>query len=110
MKITRKINGITVDIELTVGELNAAYYEAQENFDRADIDYHLENYEGNPAQFEEEFGVSLETFRAECLPYAGERLRRWIERYEDYNDYMWDAREDSVADAAKWYLESRKSA
>ena len=48
---------------------------------------------------------------ARVHPLCGRgRLRRWVERYEDHNDYLWDAREDAVADAAKWYLESRKSA
>lgn len=110
MKITRIINGTTVEIELTRAELNTAYWEAQQNFDREDVDFHLENYDDDPDQFERELGISLETFRANCLPYAGERLRRWIERYEDHNDYMFDARESAIMDAAKHYLDTQKSA
>lgn len=110
MKITREINGVPVEIELTPAELGIAYFEAQIMYDQSEIDYHLEEYEDDPVQFERDFGLSLKTFRANCIPDAGKRLRRWLERYEDSCSCMWDAREESVHDAAKAFLNAQKSA
>ena len=111
MKITRKINGIPVDIELTDGELCSAYWEAQEKFDVADIDYWLEDYFDCPEDFAAQFGLGLDEFRENCMGFAGQMLRKYIERNEDAcSDATFIAREDAVRTAAEHYLDERKSA
>lgn len=110
MKIYREINGTSVEIELTADELCKAYFEAQENFDVADIDYFLEDYFDDPASFEQEFGISMEVFRKNCMEFAGQMLRKYIERNEDVSDACWNARNAAVETAAEHYLDSLKSA
>ena len=52
MKITREINGIPVEIELTFDELHQAYFEIQDIFDYQDvIDYIALNYEDYEKEF-----------------------------------------------------------
>lgn len=109
MKIYREINGTSVEIELTVEELHNAYYEAQDKFDVADIDYFLEDYFDDHASFEEEFGISMEVFRENCMEFAGQMLRKYIERNEDCSDAQWNARNDAVRTAAEHYLEAHKA-
>lgn len=110
MKIYREINGTSVEIELTADELCKAYFEAQEKFDVADIDYFLEDYFDDPASFEEEFGLSMDDFREHCMDFAGKMLRKYIERNEDCADAQWNARNAAVETAAEHYLDSLKSA
>lgn len=52
MKITREINGIPVEIELTWEELHQAHFEMQDVFDYQDvIDYISSNYEDYEKEF-----------------------------------------------------------
>ena len=60
MKITREINGQTVEFELTGYELLDAYLEQEFNGDRLDMLEYLSEYD--EADFEEEYGDRVTTF------------------------------------------------
>lgn len=108
MKIYREINGTSVEIELTEDELYKAYLEAQREFDVDAVDYFLEDYFDDPASFEQEYGINMETFRENCMEFAGTMLRKYIER-EDCSDAQWITLDNAVKTAAEHYLEAHKA-
>lgn len=60
MKIKREINGIEYEFVLTEDELRRAYYEEQENCDRADIIALVEELPDE--EFQDCYGVDKEEF------------------------------------------------
>ncbi len=113
MKITREVNGISMEFELTFSEIREAYLEEQRNCDMEDVECHIEDYEidGETEEFEEKFGIDVATFRAECIPDATDQYRRWRDRGDEYRgDFFWDTLEESFKEAARKYRERQKSA
>ena len=113
MKITREVNGVSMEFELTSSEIREAYLEEQRNCDMEDIGCHIEDYEfnGETEEFEEKFGIDIDTFRAECIPEAARQYRRWVDRMDEYrSDYFWETLENAFRHAADEYRERQKSA
>ena len=92
MKITREVNGKTVEFELTHKEMIDTFLEQQEAFDAQDIEMLVESF--SEEDFIEIYGLS----RSVVLKNAeeiGSRMRKNIEKY----DMDWEsARDEAVSD------------
>ena len=92
MKITREVNGQTVEFELTHKEMIDTFLEQQEAFDAQDIEMLVESF--SEEDFIEIYGLS----RSVVLKNAeeiGSRMRKNIEKY----DMDWEsARDEAVSD------------
>lgn len=92
MKITREINGQTVEFELTHKEMLAAFFEQQEVFDAQDIEMLVENF--SEEDFIEIYGLSPSVV-LENVEEIGSRMRKNIDKY----DMDWEsARDEAVSD------------
>ena len=89
MKITRIINGINVEIELTSTEMLDAYCEKQTQFDKQDIQ-DLYNWL-SPEEIESTYHITKEKLDAGLDEMAYE-LRRNIDKY----DMHWDSARDEA--------------
>ena len=94
MKITREVNGETVEFELTTEERVAAYFEQQEQNDRDDMDLFIEEeWADDQEGFKERYGVEYSD-AVESLDALGKRLRVHIEGYgTSWEDARYDALE-----------------
>ena len=92
MKITREVNGQTVEFELTHKEMIDTFLEQQEAFDAQDIEMLVESF--SEEDFIEIYGLN----RSVVLKNAeeiGSRMRKNIEKY----DMDWEsARDEAVSD------------
>ena len=106
MKITRTVNGIEMEFELTWQEEHDCYFELQRNCDREDVENELEIYlefehglydEGNDwDHVEQEYGFTKQEI-LDMIPEMVERKRK----YEDdawTSDKTWDAIQDVMHD------------
>ena len=92
MKITREINGQTVEFELTHKEMLDTFFEQQEAFDAQDIEMLVENF--SEEDFIEIYGLSPSVV-LENVEEIGSRMRKNIEKY----DMDWEsARDEAVSD------------
>jgi hypothetical protein len=92
MKITREVNGQTVEFELTDKEMLDTFFEQQEAFDAQDVVMLIEHY--SEEEFVEKYGVSP-TVILENSGEIGSRMRRNIDKY----DMDWEsARDEAVSD------------
>ena len=100
MKITREINGQTVEFELTDNELLDAFFEMQQECDAEDIrDLALDYTEQD---FVEAFGVCRSAVFTNAKE-IGERLRNYIENCDSWWRTM---RDDTVKG---WALDQKTS-
>lgn len=92
MKITREVNGQTVEFELTHKEMVDTFFEQQEAFDAQDIEMLVENF--SEEDFIEIYGLSPSVV-LENAEEIGSRMRKNIEKY----DMDWEsARDEAVSD------------
>lgn len=92
MKITREINGETVEFELVPEEMMSIYYEQQAVNDKADMEEFIEeewgdNQEGFRDRYGADYGKAMES-----LSELGKRLRVHIDGYgASWEDARYDA-------------------
>lgn len=101
MKITREINGQTVEIELTSEEVRFAYLEKEHEHDVQDVKIFFE--QASPEKFFEEFQVSLNWAHnnKELVENIADEMRKNIDKY----DMHWDAaRAEAVEDIISMYV------
>lgn len=98
MKIKRTISvktesggtqNIEQEFELTANELREAFWEQQEEYDRADMMYYLED---NREDLLEQYKRSFVDGLSEYLGGMGAELRRQIDKY----DVPWDSARDEA--------------
>ena len=92
MKITREVNGQTVEFELTNKEMMDTFFEQQKAFDAQDIEMLVESF--SEEDFIEIYGLSPSVV-LENAEEIGSRMRKNIEKY----DMDWEsARDEAVSD------------
>ena len=79
MTITRSINGVEQDFELTLEELTRAYYERQEKFDEEDIISLVDYISDKTCSLV--YDVTKEQFY-ELVPEMAGEMRRNMEKYD----------------------------
>lgn len=92
MKITREVNGQTVEFELTHKEMMDTFFEQQKAFDAQDIEMLVEDF--SEEDFIEIYGLSPSVV-LENAEEIGSRMRKNIDKY----DMDWGtARDEAVSD------------
>jgi len=92
MKITREVNGQTVEFELTHNEMMDTFFEQQKAFDAQDIEMLVEDF--SEEDFIEIYGLSPSVV-LENAEEIGSRMRKNIDKY----DMDWEtARDEAVSD------------
>lgn len=95
MRIQRTINGIKLDIALTIEELVAAYFEQQKKFDIEDVISFAEAYDNKTLM--ESYGCTYQELLNNKEDIAA-RMRKYIDKY----DMEWSyAREEAVRDVMR---------
>lgn len=94
MKITREVNGIPMEFELTRRELMDAAEEYRRLCDIEDImaivDYHVDD-----AEFEKEYGITVEKLE-EIAPECARRYRQYMDDDGRWFDNASDAIRDII--------------
>lgn len=102
MTITRTVHGEEFTFELTPRELQAAWYEEQQNCDESDILWAIEDY--TDEEIVDSYGVTKAQFEALVSPMA-HRLRK----YQDNDDGFSDLRYWAICDTIReFYPPERK--
>lgn len=92
MKITREINGQSVEFELTHDEMMRTFLEQQEAFDAQDVKALTENF--SEEEFVEMYGLNPSVV-LENAKEIGSLMRKYIDKY----DMAWVcARDEAVSD------------
>lgn len=103
MKITREIDGLPVEFELTPSELYLAFEEQQEEFDREDILMYIDGFDSEDF---ESYGVNEHVFRSLITTMA--YLKR---HYQSKYDMDWQsARDEAIKDAIYRYKNEQEEA
>lgn len=98
MTITREIDGKAVEIELTDDELHTAYEAKQFQFDRADMEDYLINYDDCSDDFKEQYGQEYAN-AMDNLDELARLMRRNITKWDVSWEYArGQAIEDWVSD------------
>ena len=113
MKITREINGATVEIELTDNELWSAYAEQEHKFDIDDVRTILTNGEDvegkGPITWirddEDENGTVVLT--DDDIDQIAYRLRKFHD-WKDDGDWLYDSVFEAAHDIVEWNKGERK--
>ena len=92
MKIRRKVNGIPVEFELTIGEMESIWWECQKEIDRQAVESWLDDISEKDVR--DDFGVEKEMFRSELLSEAADALSVWAQ--DERDEYVTDHIEDAV--------------
>ena len=93
MKITREVNGVSMDFELTEDELWHAHMEQQDIFDRMDVDGYTTGYY-TPEDFKDVFGVTVDEFDGLFEDVVSAYRDRRIDTYEDVHDAAFSVIQD----------------
>lgn len=102
MTITRTVHGEEFTFELTQHELQAAWYEEQQNYDESEILWAIEDY--TDEEIVDSYGVTRAQFET-LVPQMAHRLRK----YQDNDDSFSDLRHWAICDTIyEFYPPERK--
>ena len=110
MKITREINGINVEIELTNDELLTAYLEKEHLFDIENVRNILSNYEDTAEDepitycIDNEDENSAVTLTDDDIDRIAYRLRKFYD-WKDDGDWFYDSVHEATRDIINWNKE-----